>query len=96
MSEKKKCSKHPCHSKQNSNLNRAIGQLEGIKHMIDDRRYCNDIMLQLKSVQSAVRSIEMNILKTHIQNCLKEAFEIEDIEVRDQKIEELINLFKSK
>ena len=36
--------KHPCHSKEISRINRAIGQLEGIKRMISDDRYCIDIL----------------------------------------------------
>ena len=61
----------PAHGAQLKSLNRVIGPLEGIKDMINDRRYCPDIVMQLRAVHGAVRTIEQNILKTHLSHCLK-------------------------
>ena len=81
---------HPCHKAEIPRLNRAIGQLEGIKKMIEDRRYCPDIIIQLKAVRSAIKRVENNILKTHLEDCVAASFEGND--EAKQKIEEIKNL----
>ena len=71
-------------------LNRAIGQLEGIKKMIEDKRYCPDIIIQLKAVRSAIKRIESNILKTHLEECVASSFS--DKKDAREKIDEIKNL----
>lgn len=83
---------HSQYSCEISCLNRAIGQLEGVRKMIEEERYCIDLLTQLKAVRSAVRRIELNILETHMQNCLKSASESGDPEKLNQKIAELRDL----
>jgi DNA-binding FrmR family transcriptional regulator len=86
--------KHPCHSKEISRINRAIGQLEGIKRMIGDDRYCIDILQQVKAAKSAIKSIEANIFTTHLDSCIKEAFETKDPKDIEIKINEIKDVFK--
>lgn len=81
----------PCHKQEISRLNRAIGQLEGIKKMIDEQRYCTDILIQLRAARSAIRAIESNILKTHLQFCVAQSFDSK--EDKEQKLNELKELF---
>ena len=78
------------HIKELPRLNRAIGQLEGIKKMIQEQRYCPDIIIQLKAVRSAIKHIESNILKTHLEECVADSFS--DTEAAKQKILEIKNL----
>ena len=82
--------KNPCHKHEIPRLNRAIGQLEGIKKMIEEQRYCPDIIIQLKAVRSAIKHIESNILKTHLEDCVASSFA--DSEDAKQKIMEIKNL----
>ena len=82
--------KHTCHKEQIPRLNRAIGQLEGIKKMIGDHRYCPDIIIQLKAVRSAIKHIESNILKTHLEECVASTFG--ENEEAKEKILEIKNL----
>lgn len=82
---------HPDHSKELARLNRISGQLEGVKRMIEERRYCPEILIQLRAIRSAVRAVESNILKTHLQSCVVQSF-ASDAD-REQKIEELKKLF---
>jgi CsoR family transcriptional regulator, copper-sensing transcriptional repressor len=84
-------SQHPSHEAEITRINRAAGQLEGVRKMIDERRYCPDIINQLRAIQSACKSIEANILRRHLEGCVKQAFESN---CSDQKIEELIKIFK--
>lgn len=55
-------------------LKTAAGQIEGISKMVDDNRYCIDISNQILAVQSILRKANNEILKSHIQMCVKEAF----------------------
>lgn len=81
----------PSHLKELSRLNRIVGQVEGIKKMIEGNRYCPDILIQLRAVRSALRAVESNILATHLQHCVAQSFG--DKDERDKKIAELKNLF---
>lgn len=94
MSECCKKDKYPDHSKEISRLNRISGQLDGVKKMIEERRYCPDIITQLRAISSATKALEAQLLETHLGACVADAFKTEDTEDQTQKIEELIKLFK--
>ena len=64
---------HPCHQSEIGKLNRISGQVEGIKKMIEDGRYCPDILTQLRAARAAIRTVEANILETHLQHCVTDA-----------------------
>lgn len=53
-------------------VNRIIGQLNGIKNMIDDNRYCGDILIQIGAVESALQSLGYVILEDHMRTCVAE------------------------
>ena len=78
--------KHPCHKNELAKLNRISGQIEGIKKMISDGRYCPDILTQLRAARAAIRTVEAIILETHLQNCVTEAIEKGDTQ---DKIDEM-------
>ena len=82
--------KNPNHRQEIPRLNRAIGQLEGIKKMIEEQRYCPDIIIQLKAVRSAIKRVESNILKSHLENCVVDSFQ--DKDEAKHKIMEIKNL----
>jgi CsoR family transcriptional regulator, copper-sensing transcriptional repressor len=74
---------YPNHEAQIGRLNRIEGQVRGIRKMIEDRRYCVDILTQLKAVKSAIHKVEQGILKAHIQGCLKKAITSgDDLEIQ--------------
>lgn len=85
---------HPDHSKEGVRLKRVKGQLEGVLKMIEDRRYCPDILIQVRAAKSAIQAIEHSILKTHLANCVSEALHEKNEEKANQKIEELIDLIE--
>lgn len=84
---------HPDHSKELNRLSRMIGQLEGIKKMIEKRNYCPDILVQTKAVRSALKSLEANILEKHIEHCVREAFDSNNKKDVKSKITELTEIF---
>lgn len=65
-------------------LNRAIGQLNGVKNMIDDNRYCGDVLTQLAAAESAVHSAAEIILRDHLETCVKDRIRRGDDEVIDE------------
>ena len=71
-------------------LNRIEGQIRGIKKMIEEDRYCNDVLIQLAAVESSVKSLSNQVLETHLLTCISNDIEKENLEV----IDELISLFK--
>lgn len=82
---------HPDHTENLPRLTCVAGQIEGIKKMITEGRYCTDILMQIRAVRSAMKSIETNILEKHLQSCVAESFQ-SDVD-KDKKIEELKMLF---
>jgi DNA-binding FrmR family transcriptional regulator len=82
----------PNHSENLPRLNRISGQIDGIKKMIEEERYCLDIVNQIKAVRSAFKSVEKNILQKHIKHCVAASFKASKTE-QEQKINELISLF---
>lgn len=85
---------HPSHKKEHPRLNRIAGQLEGVKKMIDERRYCPDILTQLKALRSALKSVETSMLETHLSHCVQEAMQSNNEQATREKIEELTQIFK--
>lgn len=85
---------HPDHSAHLKRLNRARGQLDGVEKMILERRYCPDIIFQLRAVAKALQSMEAEIMRTHIHGCVKTAIDSRDAQQVNQKIEEIMDLVK--
>ncbi len=83
---------HPDHAKNIAKLNRAIGQLNGVKAMIEERRYCVDIVTQLHAARAAIRGVEQAILEKHIGHCVKAA--AQQPKEAEEKLKELNNLLK--
>lgn len=65
-------------------LNRAIGQLNGVKAMLDDNRYCGDVLTQLAAAESAVHRVSEMILRNHMQTCVVEQIRAGHDEVIDE------------
>lgn len=68
-------------------LNRAIGQLNGVKAMIDDNRYCGDVLAQLAAAESAVRSISAILLQNHLETCVVEQIEAGNTTIIDEAMQ---------
>jgi DNA-binding FrmR family transcriptional regulator len=83
---------NPSHEKQIPRLNRVIGQIEGIKKMIAERRYCPEIIQQFKAVKSAVKAVEREVFNTHLNSCVAASFKNEGD--RDRKIAEIKRLIE--
>lgn len=65
-------------------LNKIEGQVRGVKKMIDNDQYCNDVINQILSIKSALNSVNKIILENHINNCLVEKIKNDDKEVLEE------------
>lgn len=71
-------------------INRIIGQLNGIKNMIEDNRYCGDILIQIGAVESALQNLGYIVLQDHLQTCV-----VEEVRKGNETImEEAVELIK--
>jgi CsoR family transcriptional regulator, copper-sensing transcriptional repressor len=85
---------HPDYIAHLPRLNRIEGQIQGIKKMIGERRYCPDIIMQLKAIRAACQSIEALMLETHLDSCVVDAFHSDNEANKNEKIQELTKLYK--
>ena len=75
-------------------LRRIAGQVQGIQRMIDERKYCIDILTQIQAARSALRAVELQILKKHVDHCVRDAFASGSPAEADQKMDELLQVMK--
>ena len=87
-----------CHQKANpreeetlkllkNRLNRMTGQLTGISRMLDENRYCGDILTQIAAVESALQSFGYLILQEHMETCMAEELKKGNTEIVSEAVE---------
>lgn len=84
---------HACHKDQLTRLRRIAGQIGGISKMIEEERYCIDILIQLRAARAALKKVEGNILHKHMQSCVAQA--MGDSAAAQEKVTELLKLFET-
>ena len=73
-------------------LNRIAGQVQGIGRMIEDDRYCMDILQQMQAIKAALARVEDAILKGHAATCVQAAIDSGDADEQREKFGELVDL----
>lgn len=68
-------------------LKRMIGQLNGISKMLDDNRYCGDILIQVAAVESALQSFGYLVLQDHLETCVVEEIQKGNIQILEEAVE---------
>lgn len=76
-------------------MNYLSGHLEGIKKMVEENKYCIDIILQNEAVISAIKKVNELILKNHLGTCVTEAIKGKNRKEREKKMKELLEIFKN-
>jgi DNA-binding FrmR family transcriptional regulator len=74
-------------------LRRIEGQVQGLQRMIDNDAYCVDVLLQISAVQGALEQVQKLLLGRHIESCVTDAIRSGSKSDRQQKIEELLDVF---
>ncbi|MGD9867349.1 MAG: metal-sensitive transcriptional regulator [Hyphomicrobiales bacterium] len=85
----------PRHGDCLKRLSRIEGQVRGIGRMIEQERYCIDILTQLRAVKAALGKVEAEILKDHADHCVMDAIASGNEREQRRKFAELIDLFSS-
>ena len=73
-------------------LGRIEGQVRGLARMVEEDRYCIDIMTQISAVRAALRRVEEEILRDHVAHCVEHAIASGDAREQRQKVAELISV----
>jgi DNA-binding FrmR family transcriptional regulator len=74
-------------------LSRIQGQVGGIARMIEEDRYCIDILTQIQAIKAALRKVEDELLKSHSNHCVASAIASGDVKEARTKFSELVELF---
>ncbi|QFT77308.1 metal-sensitive transcriptional regulator [Erythrobacter sp. THAF29] len=77
-------------------LNRIAGQVRGVAKMIEDDRYCIDILNQISAIKSALAKVESQVLKDHAACCINEAISSGDEAEQREKFGELVELLEKR
>lgn len=72
-------------------LKRIEGQVRGIQKMVEDDRYCIDILVQISAIQAALKKVGLSISERHMKHCVTHAIKTGD---GDEAIDELIEVMK--
>jgi DNA-binding FrmR family transcriptional regulator len=79
-------------AKAQARLKRIAGQISGLQRMVDEDRYCVDVLVQVAAVQAALLETGRVILSGHVDNCLTDAIRSRDPRERRKKLDELVRL----
>ncbi|MBK5911697.1 transcriptional regulator [Rhodothalassium salexigens] len=74
-------------------LHRIEGQVRGIARMIEQDRYCMDVLYQLQAVRAALAKVEDQVLKDHAASCVEQAIQAGDPQAQRRQFHELVDLF---
>ena len=74
-------------------LTRIEGQVRGVARMVEEDRYCIDILTQIQAVKAALRKVEEHVLKDHAAHCVAEAIKSGNAKDQTGKFRELVELF---
>ena len=84
-----KKNKHRCEEEKQiiiKRLNVIEGQIRGIKQMVEDDRYCSDIIMQLSASMHSLKSLGNNMLKSHMKTCMVDNVKNDKLDIIDEVI----------
>ncbi len=85
--------KFPAHNDTLPRLKRIEGQIRGITRMVEERRYCIDIIQQLTAARKALDQVSLNIMKSHVNTCVSDAIRSQDGEAKITELMQTIHRF---
>jgi DNA-binding FrmR family transcriptional regulator len=86
--------KNPDHSENVTALKRIEGQVKGIQNMIQDQKYCVDILNQIQAAMVALSRVEDRILEKHFAHCISSTVHGSSVLEKDKKMEEILKLIR--
>ncbi|MFZ2053431.1 MAG: metal-sensitive transcriptional regulator [Candidatus Aminicenantales bacterium] len=82
------------HDEELTRLRKIEGQIRGIQKMIQEKRYCIDILTQINAVVGAIERVEESVLKKHLRGCVDHSFAKGTKQDRMKKIDEIIDVLR--
>ena len=73
-------------------LARIEGQVRGLSRMVEEDRYCIDVITQISAVRAALRKVEEEVLRQHVAHCVEHAIRSGDAEDQRRKVAELMDV----
>jgi DNA-binding FrmR family transcriptional regulator len=83
---------HAAHTGQLARLRRIEGQVGGLVRMVEEERYCVDILTQLRAVRAALKKVEDAVVRAHVEHCVAQATRSGTEAERRKKIDELVDV----
>jgi DNA-binding FrmR family transcriptional regulator len=74
-------------------LRRVEGQVRGVQRMVEEDRYCPDVLVQMSAIHESLRAVERILMKDHLQHCATEALRSGDDNQAQRTYNELTDLF---
>lgn len=82
------------HHDELNRLRRIEGQVRGIQRMIEEDRYCIDILTQIRSILGAIRKVSDSVLGRHLHHCVADALASGDDSEKEEKLREVITVLE--
>jgi DNA-binding FrmR family transcriptional regulator len=83
---------HAEHRGQLQRLRRIEGQVQGLRRMVEEKRYCVDILTQLRAARAALKRVEDAVVREHVEHCVAEALRSRDAARAKGKVDELLDV----
>jgi len=96
MEEVTKTKGHPDHTSSLARFRKIKGQITGLEKMIEEKRYCVDILIQFRAIASALNVIEASIFERHIKSCVIDAAQSKSESEIQKKVAELTKLISKR
>jgi CsoR family transcriptional regulator, copper-sensing transcriptional repressor len=84
--------RHARHTGQLDRLRRIEGQVGGLVRMVEQERYCVDILTQIRAARAALRRVEEAVLRDHVEHCVGQAIRSGDAAEQKKKVDELLEV----
>jgi DNA-binding FrmR family transcriptional regulator len=84
--------RHARHVGQLTRLRKIEGQVRGIVRMVEEERYCVDILTQLRAARAALKRVEDSVLREHVEHCVAQAIHSGDAGEQRAKVDELLEV----
>ena len=72
-----------------------VGHLQGVQKMLNDGRYCIDVIKQLEAVEGSLKKLKQTVLSNHLNNCVVDAIKTGGVKERAKALDELLEVYKS-
>lgn len=92
MLQTQHCLTDTCQKSLLARIKKITGQAQGLERMIDEGRYCVDILMQISSVHEALRGLSKEVMRNYLEQCVTHAFRSDEKEIQNAMYRELMDV----